>query len=212
MRTLARHSRIRPSSGTAFTLIELLIVVAIIAILAAIAVPNFLEAQTRAKVSRAKSDLRTLDTAITTYAVDYNCYPAAIAGTSADELKALTTPIAYISSVPQDAFKASKVVNDFPYEYVVFRFHPESPLADDSGADPARGGNPPAMCHLMEAPLGVHSNQFGWFVFSIGPDQDEEYSYAGDHPRCLSAKIYDPTNGTVSSGDIFRVGGHQPIF
>ena len=42
-----------------FTLIERLIVVAIIAILAAVAVPNFLEAQTRAKVSRVKSDLRT---------------------------------------------------------------------------------------------------------------------------------------------------------
>jgi prepilin-type N-terminal cleavage/methylation domain-containing protein len=47
-----------------FTLIELLIVVAIIAILAAIAVPNFLEAQTRAKVSRALSDMRSLTTAV----------------------------------------------------------------------------------------------------------------------------------------------------
>ena len=58
-----------------FTLIELLIVVAIIAILAAIAVPNFLEAQIRAKVSRAYSDMRSLATAIESYCVDTNKYP-----------------------------------------------------------------------------------------------------------------------------------------
>ena len=58
-----------------FTLIELLIVVAIIAILAAIAVPNFLEAQVRAKVSRVKADMRSLATAIEAYVVDNNVYP-----------------------------------------------------------------------------------------------------------------------------------------
>jgi prepilin-type N-terminal cleavage/methylation domain-containing protein len=59
----------------AFTLIELLIVVAIIAILAAIAVPNFLEAQTRAKVSRVLSDQRTYATALETYMIDNSSYP-----------------------------------------------------------------------------------------------------------------------------------------
>ncbi|MFP4581641.1 MAG: prepilin-type N-terminal cleavage/methylation domain-containing protein [Candidatus Sumerlaeia bacterium] len=66
----------------AFTLIELLIVVAIIAILAAIAVPNFLEAQTRAKISRVKADMRALATGIESYAVDNNEY---VWGVSADK-------------------------------------------------------------------------------------------------------------------------------
>ena len=62
---------------SAFTLIELLIVVAIIAILAAIAVPNFLEAQIRSKISRAQSDMRSIATALESYRVDQNSYPLA---------------------------------------------------------------------------------------------------------------------------------------
>jgi len=58
-----------------FTLIELLIVVAIIGILAAIAVPNFLNAQVRAKVARAVSDMKTLETALEMYRLDTNGFP-----------------------------------------------------------------------------------------------------------------------------------------
>ncbi len=92
-----------------FTLIELLIVVAIIGILAAIAVPNFLNAQSRALVSRTYADIRTLTTAFNAYSVDnagryppdFNC------GVLPDPKESctynlLTTPISYISSIPID--------------------------------------------------------------------------------------------------------------
>ncbi len=104
-----------------FTLIELLIVVAIIAILAAIAVPNFLEAQIRSKVSRVKADMRTLATGIESYATDNNkppttmipgggfsgqsvLYPEVTSLAVSPRFIWLTTPISYMTSVLRDPF------------------------------------------------------------------------------------------------------------
>lgn len=81
-----------------FTLIELLIVVAIIGILAAIAVPNFLNAQTRAKVARCISDLKSIGQAMEMYNLDNNDYPPT------HNIFRLSTPIAYLSSIPKDVF------------------------------------------------------------------------------------------------------------
>ncbi|NQU44909.1 prepilin-type N-terminal cleavage/methylation domain-containing protein, partial [bacterium] len=83
---------IQSKAHRAFTLIELLIVVAIIAILAGIAVPNFLEAQVRAKVSKAKSDLRTVATGLEAYHVDNNRYPPITLIPPHRRLRPLTTP------------------------------------------------------------------------------------------------------------------------
>ena len=58
-----------------FTLIELLIVVAIIGIIAAIAIPNLLNAIDRGKQKRSMSDMRSVGTAVESYAVDINFYP-----------------------------------------------------------------------------------------------------------------------------------------
>lgn len=61
----------RRKESLAFTLIELLIVVAIIGILAAIAVPNFLNAQVRAKISRVQADQNAYATAFEMYFLDF---------------------------------------------------------------------------------------------------------------------------------------------
>src|SRR5476649_2104859 len=55
-----------------FTLVEIMIVVAIIALLAAIAVPGFLRARKRAQATRILNDLRMIDTAVEQYAVETN--------------------------------------------------------------------------------------------------------------------------------------------
>jgi len=55
-----------------FTLVEIMIVVAIIALLAAIAVPGFLRARKRAQASRVLNDLRLIDSAIDQYAIETN--------------------------------------------------------------------------------------------------------------------------------------------
>ena len=80
-----------------FTLIELLIVVAIIGIIAAIAIPNLLNAIDRGKQKRTMADLRSLGTAIESYSIDNNVYPAAA---NFSTLEGVIEPI-YIRTAPE---------------------------------------------------------------------------------------------------------------
>jgi type II secretion system protein G len=82
-----------------FTLIELLIVVAIIGIIAAIAIPNLLNAIDRGKQKRTMADMRSIGTAIESYAVDNNFYPKNMTNATAAGVSGYVSPI-YIKTVP----------------------------------------------------------------------------------------------------------------
>ena len=203
----------------AFTLIELLIVVAIIAILAAIAVPNFLEAQVRAKVSRVHSDLRTLATAQETYMVDHNTYTHRDQGDNlagyVGGFAELTSPIAYVASVPRDPFGFHRWPGNNSYRAPMYE------LGTGNAGRRAESGtrnNPQA----NGLPATV------WMMVSAGPDNVDDTNSIGpwnltegrfpwpnlpDTPAAVAEVLnlsYDSTNGTRSGGNIFRVGGQKP--
>jgi prepilin-type N-terminal cleavage/methylation domain-containing protein len=205
-----------------FTLIELLIVVAIIAILAAIAVPNFLEAQVRSKVSRVKSDQRSLATAIESYAVDWNVYPIAaqwVGGVSPpsndfnSRLRGITTPVAYITSLPTDIFWDTEGVFPIPNpDYTpTFEYGDFTTYVVGLGVKPGSNWN-----YGVFATQGAMDSYYGrgssvkWLLTSAGPDRRNDFQATPPPIQEAGALIlglnntYDPTNGTVSNGDIAR--------
>jgi len=197
-----------------FTLIELLIVVAIIGILAAIAIPNFLQAQIRAKVARVVSDVRTIDMACREHQVDQgsfipcNNYALAlntgVPGDTWPTLALLTTPTEYLRGVSfEDPFiPMGRYANGFiaatadpslistrVYKYALFN---DTGFAQSN--DPVRGK--------------------WYYLESAGPDRffhnmSGILLYIGNNTSLVGRLIYDPTNGTVSNGSIWRVGGQK---
>jgi prepilin-type N-terminal cleavage/methylation domain-containing protein len=73
---------IRIHKREGFTLVEIMIVVAIIALLAAIAVPGFLRARKRSQASRILNDLRLIDAAVDQYAIETNKVSGATVNTA----------------------------------------------------------------------------------------------------------------------------------
>lgn len=78
-----------------FTIIELLVVIVVIAILVALTLPNLFSAQTRARDTQRKNDLKNVKTQLETYYNDNNSYP-----TDANWDTALES--GYIDAVPED--------------------------------------------------------------------------------------------------------------
>jgi len=106
----------RKQDDTGFTLIELLIVVAIIGIIAAIAIPNLLNAVDRSKQKRTMFDMRSIATAVELYAIDHATYPTA---STPAVLQSLIQPV-YMARMPAvDAWNSPWVVDATAMQYTI---------------------------------------------------------------------------------------------
>ncbi|MFH1742134.1 MAG: prepilin-type N-terminal cleavage/methylation domain-containing protein [bacterium] len=199
-----------------FTLIELLIVVAIIGILAAIAVPNFLNAQVRAKVSRAQAEEKQLQTALESFFLDNSSYPPLTnmdrtisnnyknnpgnldsarieigRGARARRMY-LTTPISYMSSIPFEPFRGGG--NDYSYlygsngtsYYILVSYGP-----DGQPGNGLRGNDVEPL--LVKDYTGARENDWDRAAYKDGK-------------LTLSQLTYAPSNGTSSGGDVIKTG------
>jgi prepilin-type N-terminal cleavage/methylation domain-containing protein len=75
---MSGKTRFQPTRRAGFTLVEIMIVVGIITLLAALAIPGFLRARKRAQASRVKDDLRLIEAAVDQYAIETQRQPGAV--------------------------------------------------------------------------------------------------------------------------------------
>ena len=184
----------------AFTLIELLIAVAIIGILAAIAVPNFLNAQTRAKVASIYGSMKSAQTAIGAYIVDWGWAPIDHAddAQTGSSYVPLTTPVAYINSIEifRDPFHTNQEEDTGRF------FTYGAPLHVGKFDDPAQFEK-------------YKRANIQYFVFSWGPDRVINWPWSNNEvgfyslnnpskagPNQDGGIFYSSSNGLHSQGDI----------
>lgn len=102
-----------------FTLVELLIVIVILAVLAAIAIPRFMDSGTRSKEASLKSDLKLVRNAIELFHNDTGAWPAATS-----DLAVTTAPTA-----GKDNAGAAKTINSGDYKGPYMQTVPTDPVS-----------------------------------------------------------------------------------
>lgn len=201
----------------ALTLLELLVAVGIVSILATVAVVNFLSAQVRAKVSRARADLAVVVTALEAYRVDHGAYPwhRGFGTAGHGEVEPVHTLNGY-GDPRAHGFRTLPLRLSTPVAYLT-----AAALADPfkrGAADPDgmayRGSGDPTdaayIYHniyqfaILQMSIDFFPDDFTddyghWRLVSLGPSG----LYGGFGIADLGW-LYDPTNGVRSRGQIIR--------
>ena len=170
----------------AFTLVELLIAVAMIGILVSIAIPNFLGAQIRAKTSSTKADFHALATGIEFYFTDNAYYPpqGVVGDTSRDRLNVLSTPVAYL--------KAPQVIDPFARDRILEEGNPFYKYSN-------------YCAEREEMPENAFLLRYG--IRGRAPDTVfVKTKKLLDNNGVILDALYDPTNGLRSGGDLIWTG------
>lgn len=186
----------------AFTLIELLIVVAIIGILAAIAVPNFLSAQVRAKVAKAQAEMRSIGDAYINYKLDNNAWPPH-ADRCKTQHKFITTPIAYMSSSVDDPFQVESTTT--VWEWFCGQYHAEPNSTSGSNR-----------INVQSPQYWSANKNASFFILSPGPTLDAKQPvihmpYDSSNGIISRGRIYHPVSGSSTSGYPYTSGQYPGI-
>lgn len=200
----------RPSCG--FTLLELLVVVAIISVLAALLLPVLRAARIKAKVVRAHADLRSIGTAIESYRLDQGAYPpprafCAGGGMKVDDYNECPSELlscGYLGAFPEDIFNKGRA-----YKYIA------PGLGYANGVltilaiwvpkkFPGDDGNDVPYFNSNDSPVK-------WAIWSVGPSRPKEFWESEVlHYPVPRRNWYNFKNGPESEGVIVHLStGHS---
>ncbi len=197
----------------AFTLIELLIVIAIILILISIALPNFIEARMRSQVVHAYGEMKAITEAEDVFYLDHGTFTDDFMHYGDSNGNSLTTPIRYITAYPLDPFQ--KFTNQ-TYTIPHYRI--------GTGNSKVHRGVPGVKAEANCSPLAdrrctqqSERHPFiadSMMVLSKGPDDRDSGGPIPFFPHPVNGGgiylPYSPTNGTYSEGDMYRLTGFVP--
>jgi type II secretory pathway pseudopilin PulG len=165
------------------SLLETLVVVAVLIILIMIAIPGFDQARLRSKIAASRMDMRSLAVALDCYRSDYGQLPPAQkSDTSYLNARFLTSPIAFVASVPNDTFFT----------------HTPSSISSEVGM---------AQVRPMKPTLPFYGYWTNASPYAVSREADLLYILIGRGPDGIlgpgiQSVPYDPSNGLNSEGDL----------